>query len=170
MTRIYVNMALLFLALFLLQVGVLNSIHLFGIATPVVFVYGILKLPAEMNRNLVVLLSAFCGLLLDLFTYTLGLNMLALTVVGFSRFYALKFFGPREVFKNLMPSVSSFGRTQFMIYGGSLLFLNLLVLFGVESLTLFNPLRFILLLLSSFLLSFLLICLFEIINQGFSGR
>jgi rod shape-determining protein MreD len=170
MTRIYLNLALLFLVLFLLQISIFNSIHLLGVATPIVFVYCILKLPVEMNRSLVVLLAAFCGFFLDLFTYTMGLNMLALTLVGFSRFYALKLFGPREVFKNMLPSFSSFGKTQFMAYSGSLLFLNLLVLFGVESLTLFNLLRSVLLLLSSFLFSLLLIYAFEIITQASTSK
>lgn len=166
MTRTYLNLLLLFLVLLFLQVGVFNSIHLFGVATPILFVYFILKLPAEMNRNLVLLLAAFSGLLIDLFTFTLGLNMLALTVVGFFRYYMIKLFGPREVFENMLPSISSFGKTQFLAYCGVLLFVDLLFLFGVESLTLFNPIRFILQIMSSFLLSLLIMYGFELTYQG----
>ncbi|MDL2322987.1 rod shape-determining protein MreD [Bacteroidales bacterium OttesenSCG-928-A17] len=166
MTRTYLNLLLLFLVLLFLQVGVFNSIHLFGIATPVLFVYFILKLPVEMNRNSVLLLAAFSGFIIDLFTSTLGLNMLALTVVGFSRYYMIRLFGPREVFENMVPSISSFGRTQFLTYSGFLLFVNLLFLFGVESLTLFNPLRLILQIVSSLFLSLLIVYGFELIYQA----
>lgn len=170
MTRTYINLLLLFFVLLFLQVSVFNSIHLFGFATPVLFIYFILKLPVEMNRNLVVVLAAGGGLLLDLFSYTLGLNMLALTIVGFLRFYMIKLFGPREIFENLQPSFVSFGIKQFMAYVGSLLFVNIFVLFGIESLTLFNPLQLILRILSSFLLSFFIICALEVIFQGFSKK
>ena len=170
MSRVYLNLILLFFILFLLQVGVFNSIHLFGVATPVVFIYFVLKLPVEMNRNLVILLAALGGLLVDLFSYTLGLNMLALTIVGFLRYYMVKLFGPREVFENMLPSVASFGNMRFLTYSASLLFLNLLVLFGVEYLTLFNPIRLTLQILGSFVLSLLIIFGFEILYQGIEKK
>ena len=167
MSRIYLHLLSLFLILFLLQIGVFNSIHLFGVATPVLFVYYVLKLPAEMNRSLVLLLAAAGGFLIDLFSYTLGLNMLALTVVGFARFYALKFFGPREFFEVLTPSFLSFGKGPFLAFCASLVFLNLLILFGVESLSLFNPLQLSLRILGSFLLSMLILYAIEVLIQSF---
>jgi rod shape-determining protein MreD len=170
MSRIYLNLTILFFVLFLLQVGVFGSVHLLGVATPVVFVYFILKLPVEMNRNVVILLAAFGGLLVDFFSYTLGLNMLALTIVGFLRYYMLKLFGPREAFENMQPSIASFGKVRFFIYSGVLLFLNLSVLFGVEYLTLFNPFRLTLQVLSSFSLSLLIISGFEILYQGIEKK
>jgi rod shape-determining protein MreD len=159
-----IRQLLLFFLLVFLQVWLFNKIHLWGFATPLVYIYFIIKLPVEMNRNLVLLLSAFLGLIIDLFTSTLGVNMLATIVVGFSRAGFLKLFAPRDLFEFYSPSFSTFGRILFLRYTYLTILLHQIVLFSVESFSLFDPVTLILRIAGSFILTTLLIIAFESIQ------
>jgi rod shape-determining protein MreD len=138
-----------------------NEIHLFGFATPLLYVYFIIKLPVNLNRNAVFLLSALIGLLIDLLSFTLGINMLAGIFVGFFRFYFLKLFAPRDVFESYSPSFSTFGRALFLRYAALMILLHQLVLFVAESFSLFEPGLLVLRIVGSFILTMLFIFAFE---------
>jgi len=159
-----IRQILLFILLVFLQVGLFDKIHLFGYATPLLYVYFIIKLPAEMNRNLVLLLSALTGLCVDLFSYTLGLNMLACVVVGFMRHYFLSLFAPRDIFESYIPSFNSFGKGLFFRYAVFIVFLHQIILFVTESLSLFDPLILTFRIVGSFTLTMFLIFIFESVN------
>ncbi|MDL2243516.1 rod shape-determining protein MreD [Bacteroidales bacterium OttesenSCG-928-J19] len=134
-----IRQIVLFFLLVLLQVGLFNKIHLFGYATPILYVYFIIKLPVLLNRNWVILLSFLMGFCVDLFSYTLGLNMLACTLTGFARHYMLKLFTPRDLFESVIPSFSSFGKGLFMRYASALTLLHLIILYLTESFSFFHP-------------------------------
>jgi rod shape-determining protein MreD len=156
----------LFILLVFLQVVLFDKIHLFGYATPLLYVYFILKLPADMNRNWIMILSALMGLCIDLFNYTLGLNMLACVVAGFMRYYSLKLFAPRDIFTTYIPSFATFGKWLFIRYAGLVVLLHQFVLFVVESLSLFDPLLLLYRIVGSFILTMFLIFSFERISLG----
>ncbi|GAP71766.1 rod shape-determining protein MreD [Candidatus Symbiothrix dinenymphae] len=156
---------LLFILLVFLQVGLFNKIHLLGFATPLPYIYFIIKLPGNMSRNAVLLLSAFIGITIDLFEYTLGINMLACILIGFLRYYLLKLFAPRDIFDNYVPSFNALGYGLFLRYAGMMSFLFILILFVTEALSLFDPLTLASRIAGSFLLTFLLIFAFENINN-----
>jgi rod shape-determining protein MreD len=128
----------LFLLLVALQLVLLDKIHLFGYATPLIYIYFIIRLPGNMNRSLVLFLSALLGLSLDLFSYTLGINMLACVIIGFSRRFILNSFAPRDLHEDYDPSFHSFGKLLFLEYAVVMTLLHHLVLFSVESLSLFD--------------------------------
>jgi rod shape-determining protein MreD len=165
-----IKQVLLFILLVFLQVWLFNKIHLFGYATPLFYVYFIIKLPGDMNRNIVVILSALIGLCVDLFEYTLGLNMMTCVIIGFVRYYFLKLFAPRDIFESFIPSFNSFGQALFLRYAGAMTFLFLMILFIIESLSLFDPLVLIFRITGSFILTMLLIFAFESINLGVSKK
>ena len=54
------------------QVLILNHIHLFNVATPLVYVYFILLFPRNQQRWVSILLAFFLGLILDSFSNTPG--------------------------------------------------------------------------------------------------
>jgi rod shape-determining protein MreD len=134
------------------------------------YIYFIVKLPGDMNRNVVVILSALIGLCVDLFEYTLGLNMLACLVTGFMRHYYLRLFAPRDIFESFIPSFSSFGQALFLRYAIAMTFTFMVMLFTVESLSLFDPLTLTFRIAGSFILTLLLICAFESIQSGISKK
>jgi rod shape-determining protein MreD len=166
MSTPWIRQTVLFILLVLLQVWLFNKIHIGGFAMPLPYIYFIIKLPVEMNRNMVLLLSALLGLTIDLFMFTLGLNMLATVTAGFSRSYFLKLFAPRNIFESFSPSYADFGKTMFRRYAGMITLLHQLVLFTAESFTLLDPVSLILHVTGSFLLTIVLINTFEGIQYG----
>ncbi|MDR2621071.1 MAG: rod shape-determining protein MreD [Dysgonamonadaceae bacterium] len=166
MNKVTIQRLLLFILLVLLQVWLFNSIHLFGIATPFVYLYFILKLPVKMNRNTVLMLSALIGLIIDLFGFTLGLNMAVMVIVGFLRFYLLKLFAPRDVFEDYVPSFETLGNFMFVRYAGTMTLIHVTILHLMESFTLFDPIKLALRILGSFILTVLLIYAIESVNIG----
>jgi rod shape-determining protein MreD len=156
-----IHQVFLFFLLVFLQIWLFNSIHLCGLATPLLYIYFLIKMPVNMGRNTVLILSALMGLIIDIFEYTSGLNMLSLVIVGFSRYYLLKLFVPRDVFDIFTPSFTSLGKLLFMRYAGTLALIHALILYVIESFTLFDPFMLLLRIVSSFILTTLFIFAFE---------
>ena len=168
MSKTTIQQIFWFILLVLLQIWLFNNIHLFGVATPFVYLYFTLKLPVKMNRNAALMLSALIGLVIDLFGSTLGLNMFVMVIVGFLRFYLLKLFAPRDVYEDYVPSFETFGNFMFVRYVGTLTLIHVTILHLMESFTLFDPLNLVLRIVGSFILTVLLICAIESINvRGF---
>ena len=120
------------------QIWILNRIHLFGFAIPLFYIYFILKLPIDMGRNSLLFTACLLGLVVDFFSFTLGFNMLACTVMGFSRYYVFKAFTPRDVVDSFVPSVETFGSSLFMRYAVVLVLIHQIVFFVAESFTLLD--------------------------------
>lgn len=170
MSANWVKQPLLFILLILLQIGLFNRIHLFGYAMPLLYIYFIIKLPIDMNRNLVLLLSFLMGTFVDMGSYTLGLNMTACTLTGFSRHYALKLFTPRDLFESVSPSFSSFGVSLFVRYAAFLTMIHVIIVFLIESLTLFDPVQLGLRIAGSFLITIILVLAFETLSLGLKKK
>ena len=73
-----------FLALALLQVLVLNRMHVAGYATPFFFIYFILKFNSRVGRNVLMLWAFALGLTVDVFGNTPGMNAAAATCLAVS--------------------------------------------------------------------------------------
>jgi rod shape-determining protein MreD len=157
--------ALFFLLVFL-QVGLFGNIRIFGFATPLPYIYFLIKLPVRMNRNLVLIVSALLGFTIDVFSGTLGFHILVAVFTGFLRYYLLKLFAPRDVFDDYIPSFSTFGKNLFIRYAGAITLIQVNLLYLIESFSLLTPLLLLLRIASSFTLTILLIFVFENINFG----
>jgi len=164
MKKVSFRLASLFILLIFLQVWLFDRIHLFGCATPLLYVYFLIKLPVNMNRNIVLCLSALLGFILDIFSGTLGLTMFVMVIVGFLRYYLLKLFAPRDIFDDSLPAFSTFGKLLFVRYASTVSFIQVFLLYTIESLSLFNPWLLFLRITGSFILTILLIFAFESVN------
>jgi len=170
MKKISFRLMALFMLLVFLQIWLFDNIHLFGFATPLLYIYFLIKLPININRNAVILLSAFLGFIIDIFGGTLGLSMTALTIVGFFRYYLLKLFAPRDVFGDYSPSFGSFGKYFFLRYAGIMVLIHVFLLYTIESFSLCSPWVLLLRIASSFTLTFLLVFAFESLNLDVFGK
>ena len=56
-----------FIGLVLLQVLILNNVHIAGYATPFLYIYLILKFESDTPRNALMLWAFFLGLAVDVF-------------------------------------------------------------------------------------------------------
>ncbi|MDR2816242.1 MAG: rod shape-determining protein MreD [Proteiniphilum sp.] len=133
----YIYEIALFTALILLQVLLLNRISLFGIATPVLYVYFLLKLPLGRNLYYVITSAFLMGLIIDIFLNTPGMNAAAITIVAAFRKNITGLFFEKEGYDDFVPCINTAAGpfVQFAIF---MTLLHLTLLLFIESFTLFN--------------------------------
>ena len=161
---------LLFILLILLQIMLFDKIHIFGYATPLLYIYFIIKLPGNLNRNRVLLMSAVLGLCIDMLNATLGMNMLACVSIGFFRIFFLNWMAPRDLFEDYIPSFQSFGMWPFLRYALVITVFHHIILFTSEALSFFDPFALIFRIVGSVILTIILIFACESINSGASKK
>ena len=120
-----------FIGLVLLQVLILNNVHIAGYATPFLYIYFILKFNSGTSRN-ELMLWAFFGLTIDVFSDTPGMNAAATVLLAFLRPSLLRLFTPRDNQDNLVPSFKSMGITPFLKYTTASVFIHSLALLSIE--------------------------------------
>ena len=150
-----------FVVLVLVQVLLLNNICLFGLATPFVYIYFLLALDRDTDRNVLMIMAFALGLLVDVFSNTPGVNAGASVLVAFLRPALLRLFAPREEFENFEPSISVMGIWPFIRYATVMVLLHHTTLFFLEAFS-FVQIEFLLLrILSSTLLTVMLVMAIE---------
>ena len=167
MIRVWLRLTIYFIVFVLLQVLVMNNIHLFGVVTPFIYLYVILKLPVDMTRSSVILVSFLLGLTIDMFSNTFGIHAAACSFVGFIRMPLLeRFVDTKELQEGSVPSYKAFGYEKFIQYAFFIVILHHVSLFLIESFSFFQPGMMIVRMLSSILFSTLLILIIEAFNLG----
>ncbi len=128
-----------FLVLVLLQTMVMNHICILGYAKPLVYVYLMLIIGSSSSR-VALLLWGFClGLVVDIFSNTLGFHTVTTTFIGFIRPWVLSLFMSRDNSDNsIVPGVSNFGPGKFFRYALTLVFIHHILLFVLECFSLFD--------------------------------
>ena len=158
MVKTALQFVILYVLMVLAQVIVFNHICLFGYAVPLVFIYLIIKLPMTMSINWVLTVSFLLGLTIDIFSDTQGMNSLACTLLGVLRRPVLRLYFPREEEMSMpMPSFRSLGVAVYLKYVFSISLIYCALFFMIESFSLFNPMRLLLKIASSALLTFIII-------------
>lgn len=121
-----------FIGLVLLQVLILNNVHIGGYATPFLYVYFILKFASGTSRNELMLWGFAIGLTVDVFSNTPGMNAAATTLLGFVRPLFLRLFTPRDLLDSIVPSLKTMGVSPFLKYVVLSVFVHHLVLLTIE--------------------------------------
>ncbi|NLZ74129.1 MAG: rod shape-determining protein MreD [Bacteroidales bacterium] len=118
--------------LVLLQVLILNHIHIAGYATPFLYIYVILKFQSDVSRNGILLWGFFLGLAVDMFSNTAGMNAIATVLLAFLQPILLRFFSIRDNLDVFKPSARAMGRWPFLRYLISGILIHHFVLVGIE--------------------------------------
>lgn len=105
-----------FVGLVLLQVLILNHVHIAGYATPFLYIYLILKFESSVSRNALMLWAFFLGLTIDMFSDTPGMNAAACVLLAFLRPTLLRLFVPRDTVDALVPAIRTLGVSPFLKY------------------------------------------------------
>lgn len=157
------KLALLFVFLVLIQVLILNHILFLGYATPLLYIYFLIKLPTSFSKNSVILLGFLLGITVDLFCNTWGVNAAATTFVAFLRYPIQKLFFNDDEFEHIEPKISVLGGA-FIKYCILMIFIHHSTLICLEYFSFFNIQTILLRITSSSLLTFIIIFAIE----GFS--
>ncbi len=140
--------------LVLAQVIVFNHICLFNVAVPLVFIYLLVRLPITLSVNWMLTIGFFLGLTVDIFSDTYGMNTLACTIEAMMRKPILRLYVPREEdLTRPEPSMYSLGTATYLKYLLTLTLLYCSLIFLIEAFTLFNPVRLLLRIVFSTILS-----------------
>ncbi len=163
-----IGRALLFI---LLQALLFNQIHLFGVAIPLVFIYIILRLPTTLSTAWVLTIAFALGLSVDIFSDTPGMNALACTIMAFMRRPVLSLYlshGSDHVSET--PSIRALGLGVYARYVFTMSFLYSILLFVIESFTLFDFMYMLLRIVCSAVLTFVLILCIDSLSQSREKR
>lgn len=102
--------------LVLLQVLILNQMHINGYATPFLYIYFILKFHSRASKNELMLWAFFLGLIVDMFSNTPGMNAAVATCVAFSRNFFLRMVTLRDMDEDFEPNTRTLGMSAFLRY------------------------------------------------------
>lgn len=161
MNLIFLKGVLLFAILLLAQVLVLNHIHLFDCATPLLYVYVVLQFRRNYPRWGILLVSFLLGLVVDIFSNTPGVAAASMTFLGFLQPYVFAMFLNRDSDEDLQPSMKSLGFAKFFYYAAVLVVVYCAIFFTIETFSFFNGLLWLECVGGSAMLTILLILAIE---------
>ena len=126
------------LLLLLVQLLLLNHIHLLGYATPVVMAY--LTIPFHRGASRVgLLLWGFCaGLIYDVFSNTMGLGMATGTLTAMLQPVLLNLFAPADAPDDLRPTMRTMGTQPYLLYVLLTMLIYHTVFYALDAFTLQN--------------------------------
>ena len=109
----FLSRLLTFLLMAALQILIFGRICLFGVGTPLIYLWFILTLNTTLSRNKLMLWAFAMGLTVDIFFNTPGVNAAASTMTAFLRPALLRFFSPRDA-NTFSPHIESMGFVSFL--------------------------------------------------------
>lgn len=127
----------MFVMLASLQVLLFNRISILGIATPILYIYFLVKLPYGRNRLYVIISAFLIGFVVDIFLNTPGMNAAATTIVASFRSIILNLFYPKNEYEDLVPSIFE-APTAFIKFVVTMVLFHQILLFFIEAFTFFN--------------------------------
>lgn len=160
-----VNRLVMFLALFLAQVLILNHVHLVGVGTPLLYVYFAVTFRRHFPKWLILVSCFLLGLSIDIFSSTPGLASTVLTLVGLAQPYLLELLVPRDSAVDLESSVKTLGFSKFATLSGLLTLLYCLVFFALEAFNFFDILLWLARSLVSAVLTMVLLLAIESVRS-----
>ena len=133
MTTEIIKNILRFILLVFVQVLIIQNINLTGYVILLPYILVIIILPFETNKLVVLFISFFLGVCVDYFYDSSGLHAAACTIMGFSRYYVLKYIAPRAGYDiGVQPTIEDMGLEWFLRYAGTLVFIHHFFLFYLE--------------------------------------
>lgn len=157
----FLKRLLLFLGLLVAQVLVLNHIHLFGYAMPLLYIYFVISFQRNYPRWAILVWSFLLGIGIDVASNTPGLAAASMTLMGLLQPYVLELFLQRDSNDDMQPSILNFGPTRYLSYAALLIVGYCIVFFTLESFTFFNWLHWLLSVSTSSVLTLLLVMVID---------
>jgi rod shape-determining protein MreD len=122
-----------FLILIVLQLLIFNNIEFSGYINPYIYVMFILILPVAIPSWILLILAFLTGLVIDLFSGTIGVHAFATVMAGFVRPWVLSLNITAEASEpETSPSSYRSGLRWFLIYVVTVVMIHHLALFFIE--------------------------------------
>ena len=160
-----ISRLVMFVALFVAQVLILNHVHLLGVGTPLLYVYFAITFRRNFPKWLVLVSCFLLGLLIDVFSNTPGLAASTMTLVALAQTYLIELVAPRDSAEDLEASAKVLGATKFVTLSALLTLLYCLVFFALEAFNFFDVLLWLARSVISFVLTMVLILAVESVRS-----
>ncbi|MDP4278060.1 MAG: rod shape-determining protein MreD [Bacteroidota bacterium] len=166
----FIRHLLWFVCLLLIQVLLLDNMHFLGVFIPLIYIYGLLRLPSEQSTASVIFIGFLVGLAMDMLTNTPGLHASATTLMAFLRYPVLRLFVLKEDMSSRDVSVGWLGKSAYWKYCLVLVLIHHTMVFLLEALSFFNIGELLLKIAVCSLLTIIFIFAMELINRGEHAR
>ncbi|MGI6242890.1 MAG: rod shape-determining protein MreD [Prevotella sp.] len=134
----FLRRLLLFVVLLLVQVLVLNHIHLFDYATPLLYVYFVISFRRNYPKWGILIWSFLMGLSIDIFSNTPGMAAASMTMIAMLQPSVMELLVLRDSDEDLQPSISALSFSRYLYYVIILTLTYCLLFFTIESFDFFN--------------------------------
>jgi cell shape-determining protein MreD len=138
MIRVLIKYAVMFVSLVLIQVLIFNQVQLSGFFNPYIYILFIILLPLSTPRYAVLILGFFLGLVIDVFSNSLGIHSAATVFIAYARPLVIRVISNREDDKNDYPGLHQNKFTWFISYVVFMVLLHHFLLFYLEVFTFAN--------------------------------
>ncbi|MBQ8520911.1 MAG: rod shape-determining protein MreD [Bacteroides sp.] len=128
-----------FVGLVLLQVLILNQMHINGYATPFLYICFILRFHSRVSRNELMLWAFSLGLIVDMFSNTPGMNAASAVCLAFFRNSLLRMVTLRDMDEDFEPSIHTLGFLAFFRYSLLACGLFCTLFLMIDTFSFFNP-------------------------------
>ena len=119
----------LFLYIFLFK-----NLVLFDKAFCFIYLAFLLSIPIDSNRILAMFIGFFTGLVIDIFSDSLGIHTAASVLLMYIRYYLIEWLTPQGGYdSNALPSATSMGLQWYLIYAFPLILVHHICLFYIEA-------------------------------------
>ena len=116
MSSVFLQRMVRFLILMVVQIAVVNHIHLWNYATALIIGYMVVRFHFGASRIGVLLWGFVTGLVFDMFSDTMGVCMASMTFLAMVQPVLLRLFKPRDVSDDFTPTVKSMGLWLYIPY------------------------------------------------------
>lgn len=138
MTIDIIRRFILMAILVLIQALVLNRIHLFGYATPLLYLYFVISYRRNLPYWAGLTLAFVLGILMDSFTNTPGVASFSLTLVAFLQPKVLSLYLDEETEEDFKPSISTMGWTKYVTFAILLSLIFCICYFSLEAFSFYH--------------------------------
>ncbi len=160
----YIGYAFRFVLLVLVQVLIVNDVHLHYYLNPYIYPLLILMMPLSTPHWLLMVLGLFLGLSVDAFSNSLGMHAGGAVFLAFLRPFVVDLLTPKNGYEtDDLPNIFFMGFGWFVAYSGILLFCFHLFYFYLEVLNLNNVPTLFLKAIGSTSVSLVLVILFSLL-------
>lgn len=156
----------LFFILIIVQALVLNHIHLFDYATPLLYIYFVLSFRRGYPRWAMLLWSFCLGISVDIFTNTPGVAATTMTLCALLQPYWLALFTQRDTEEDFQPSIMTMGAVRYGLYAFVASMFYCFIFFLLESFTFFNWMQWLISSLAATAITFVLVMVIDNLKRA----
>lgn len=116
MGSVFLSRMVRFIILMVVQIAIMNHIHLWNYATALIIGYMVVRFHFGTSRIGILLWGFVTGLVFDMFSDTMGMCMSSMTFLAMVQPVLLRLFKPRDVSDDFTPTIKTMGLWLYIPY------------------------------------------------------